>query len=177
MYDDRDSRERDIRIAMKKDIDIWEYHSIGFHGIILEGPKEKIIKEIRENDGEEISSENWRLDLIRSKKKEKLVNLTPHDINILGEDGEILETLPFDELPARCRVERHLIGGIGNYPLYESVFGDVGNLFNPEENTLYVVSRIVAEAMKGERTDLIIPEDIVRDETGQILGCRGFAKV
>ena len=43
-----------------------------------------------------------------------------------------------------------------------------------KEGTFYVVSRIAAEAMP-ERDDLLLVDGTVRGDSGQIIGCTGFA--
>jgi len=43
-----------------------------------------------------------------------------------------------------------------------------------EEGTFYAVSRIAAEAMP-ERDDLLLVDETIRGDSGQIIGCTGFA--
>ena len=106
-----------------------------------------------------------------------IVNLTPHDISVLDEDNALIWRYEKSDSPARCSVNRHRVGEIGLIPLYESEFGKVENLPEPQKGTWFIVSRIVAEAMKGIRNDLIIPDDTVRDDEGRIIGCKGFARI
>jgi len=51
----------------------------------------------------------------------------------------------------------------------------VENLPDPPEGVYYIVSLAVAQAAR--RPDLLVPDDMVRDEQGRILGCRRFAVV
>jgi hypothetical protein len=45
-----------------------------------------------------------------------------------------------------------------------------------EYGKFYIVSRIVAEACR-DRFDLVFPYDLVRNDEGAIVGCRGFARI
>lgn len=56
--------------------------------------------------------------------------------------------------------------------LYNVTYGEVTGLPEPEDGVLYIVSMMVLEACRRE--DLIAPVDMVRDNTGRIIGCRGF---
>jgi len=68
------------------------------------------------------------------------------------------------------------------FDVRKRVFGDVTVTdSNGEEATLatetgtfYVVSRIAAEAMP-ERDDLLLVDETIRGDSGQIIGCTGFA--
>ena len=44
------------------------------------------------------------------------------------------------------------------------------------EDTLLIVSRLVAESASG-RPDLIVPDDLLRDEQGKVTGARRFSYV
>ena len=104
-----------------------------------------------------------------------IVNLTPHDVIVVDENGNTIKVFPKSKTPTRCSVSREVIGKVGGYPLYKSVFGAVENLPTPKKGRFYIVSRLVAEAVK--RNDLLIPDDTVRDNEGRIIGCRGFSRL
>ncbi len=106
----------------------------------------------------------------------KIVNLTPHDINIIGEIGEVVQTFPASGELARCSVSREQVDAINSVPVNRTVFGEVTGLPEQQEGVVYVVSALVAQAVDG-RDDVVIPDDAVRDEQGRIVGCRAFAKV
>jgi len=75
--------------------------------------------------------------------EKKLVNLTPHEIKIVGEDGDV-EGLP-----------------------------------EPQSNTVYIVSTLVAQAVP-HRDDIIAPDTspqgVVRDSEGKIIGVKRFQR-
>jgi hypothetical protein len=115
--------------------------------------------------------------------KVNVINLTPHDINLVNEVGEIIRTFPGTDSPARCATYRekimdlHIEGVEVPTPLYSTTFGEVENLPAPIEGVRYIVSNTVAQAFKGKRYDLIIPDAIVRNKAGNIIGCKAFATV
>ena len=107
----------------------------------------------------------------------ELINLTPHDIKIVDDEGNMIAFISRQDVPARCSVERKQIGWIKDYPLYKTSFGEVENLPSPQEGKYFIVSRIIAEAMKGKRNDLVVPDNTVRDNEGRIIGCKGFSRL
>ena len=106
----------------------------------------------------------------------KLVNLTPHAINIVKEDGTSVLNVPSSGL-ARCKATTVRVGyvtvDINNktiqIPQTKTVFGEVYGLPEETEGTIYVVSRVVAEATG--RSDLRVPNESVRNSDGAIVGC------
>jgi len=114
----------------------------------------------------------------------KIVNLTPHTVNLIK--GDSLRG-PIDSRGV-ARATEHLeplapiswdvFGDCGLHvlvPCTSKSFGAVTGLPAPENDTLYIVSQIVADACP-DRTDLIVPSDIVRDPSGQVSGCRAFSR-
>jgi len=95
----------------------------------------------------------------------KLINLTPHAINVLTDGGTTI-TLPPSGAVVRVRVTREVAGHICHdgrtVPLYRTSYG-----------TLYIVSLAVRAACPG-RMDLASPGELVRDAAGQPIGCRGL---
>jgi hypothetical protein len=111
----------------------------------------------------------------------KLVNLTPHAINLVNDaidDGTV--TIKPSGTIARVAVTRQQIGTIDLcdviFPINQNVFGDVTDLPDPQTDTLYIVSAIVANACPN-RTDLVIVDNAVRNDAGQIIGARALARV
>ena len=52
----------------------------------------------------------------------------------------------------------------------------VGPLPVAEPGKFYIASAKAVLATKPKRTDLLIPDDFVRDKEGRILGCTGFSR-
>jgi hypothetical protein len=114
----------------------------------------------------------------------RVINLTPHAISVYGSNS--IEDGPQATYPASGTVARVAtvdlgstrVGGFNTPPVvYELVeYGWIENLPSPVENTLYIVSLVCALAVSG-RFDIVAPYDEVRDDKGQIIGCRIFQKI
>jgi len=120
----------------------------------------------------------------------KIVNLTPHQINIyvagLGGNELLLEVESTGV--ARCKVERKQTGsitvangqetmdcnGLEGIVLYNTQFGEVTGLPESQKNTIYVVSMLVAQAAK--RSDVYSPGELLRDASGKPIGCLGLSQ-
>jgi len=108
----------------------------------------------------------------------RIRNFTPHTVNLVEQDGR--ELLSFEsEGIARCSVDTEAFGYVIaenglTIDLTRSVMGNVEGLPKEQEDTLLIVSRVVAEAVKGVRSDCVIPNESVRNDKGQIVGCMSF---
>jgi len=102
----------------------------------------------------------------------KIVNLTPHDIVVRS--GEDFVTIPSSGV-ARCVEGRAELGSISgtNIKLFEVSHGKVEGLPEPQADTIFVVSAIVAQAVP-DRNDVYSPSGLVRDAEGRVIGCEGF---
>lgn len=101
-----------------------------------------------------------------------LVNLTPHTINVVTSEDTF--SFPPSGTVARVSSNQQFIGLWGNdIPLYRSTFGDVIDLPDPQDNTIFVVSALVRSAAP-DRFDLASPGDLVRDDAGNVVGCKGL---
>ena len=105
----------------------------------------------------------------------KLVNKCPHNIDIVDEDGTLIITLEPKGTPARVS-QSEIVLDVSGFPckVTKQVFGQVEGLPEPAPGVAFVVSRLVAAACP-ERTDLVIPGPLVRDESGNPVGCRGLS--
>ena len=100
----------------------------------------------------------------------KIVNLTPHEITLCG------ERLPSSGV-ARVAQTTQQVDQINGIPVNRVSFGEVNGLPEAQKDTIYIVSKIVAEAVKGQRNDVYIVDKTIRNEQGQIIGCEALAKV
>src|SRR5690554_2132456 len=105
----------------------------------------------------------------------KLVNLTPHPVTFVADDGEKMLELPGNPNPPRAQESRNAHGEVNGIPVNKVAMGEVQGLPDPQPGIGYIVSRIVAEAAR--RSDLYIPDQTVRDEQGRIIGCKALAQV
>jgi hypothetical protein len=110
-----------------------------------------------------------------------IVNLTPHALNFMpqGPDGPVV-TIPPSGLVARCATSRVQVDTITvdgvTIPVNRTQFGEVTGLPDPQPDTIYIVSAVVAQAVPN-RPDVFIVDDAVRDEQGRIIGARALAHV
>lgn len=110
---------------------------------------------------------------------QKIINLTPHTINFVGQDNAIIASIPSSGV-ARATQRREIVdtvmaNGI-TLPIARCTYGDVQGLPEPMDDTIYIVSAITAQAVPT-RADVFIVDDSVRDESGRIIGVRGLAHV
>ena len=59
---------------------------------------------------------------------------------------------------------------------YVNTDGAVEGLPEERDDTLIIVSSLVAQAAR-DRSDLVIPNEAVRDEKGQIVGCKSLGRI
>ena len=112
----------------------------------------------------------------------KLVNLTPHTVNICKTIDGIKSMVSIESTGiARVKSETRVVGIIDVIEETETVLdpSTVTGLPEPDPdgNTIFIVSRIVAEAVKGIRDDCRIPDKTIRDDEGQIIGCESLGRV
>ena len=104
-----------------------------------------------------------------------IINLTPHEVTLMDSNNNIIQKFPSSGI-VRLTTTREKVGGINGITVNKTIFGKVEGLPEYKENTYYIVSAIVANALTN-RDDLIIPDDTVRNDKGQIIGRRSFAIV
>lgn len=100
------------------------------------------------------------------------INLTPHMINVVGGIQ-----FPASGTVARVATESQVVEKIKHNDkvvlLTKTIFGKVENLPEPIAGTRYIVSTIVAQAAK-DRSDLLTPGELVRDDQGNVIGCKSL---
>lgn len=105
----------------------------------------------------------------------ELRNLTPHALSLLAQDGSAV-ALPPSGVVARRAVLRRTAEEVAGLPVAVEALGPVEGLPAPEDGVIYVISRLVAEAVP-HRTDVLAPGEPVRDDGGRIIGARGLCRV
>lgn len=112
--------------------------------------------------------------------KTEIINLTPHAINIVDDEKNIIKVIEPAEFPARVTVStvrtEDIICGDDTIPTSKSVYGVVEGLPEKEEGVIYVVSSLVAQRVP-ERDDVFIPNESVRDNYGRIIGCKSLGRI
>jgi hypothetical protein len=102
-------------------------------------------------------------------------NLTPHNIVVIVND-DIRYVITTSDSVARCSSSTEVIGEVNGIPITRTIYGEIVGLPDPKENTIYIVSTLVAQACPN-RDDLFIPNEVVRDDSGKVIGCKSFGRV
>ena len=107
------------------------------------------------------------------------VNMTPHPINLLTNEGKEIDIIEPSGETIRLEEEWSPIGTFDirgeSFPLMHCEYSS-GDVPEPGEGTIFIVSAMVANAYP-ERKDFVIVAKTVRDENGRICGCTAFASV
>lgn len=107
-----------------------------------------------------------------------IINLTPHPINIIDEEGNIIKVFESAGV-ARATQEDAEIGTLEGIPIIETEFGEPIGLPEYSQGTYYIVSAITAKAasLSGRSTrDLLLTGKTVRNSDGQIIDCQALAR-
>lgn len=109
-----------------------------------------------------------------------VINLTPHTINLVAEDGTqllSLESQGIARVASSTEVVGFLqVGGVA-VPQTHTTFGEVEGLPEQAPGVGYVVSNMIISALAQQgvrRDDLFTPGLQVRDEQGRVIGCRSL---
>ena len=103
---------------------------------------------------------------------ETIKNMTPHPINVVNGEGKNIRIIPNEGI-IRLKTETSPAGKVDGIPLTKTVFGVSEGLPEFQEGVFLIVSQLVKNALP-ERKDLIVPAEVVRDEKGNIIGCKSF---
>ena len=107
----------------------------------------------------------------------KLKNFTPHNVVIVNDDATKI-VIPSDGI-ARVTETKTVAPSIDVdgviIETFISSFGEVENLPPQEEGVMVIVSALAASAAKG-RDDLLVPGELVRDDGGNIVGCKSLRR-
>ena len=103
----------------------------------------------------------------------RIKNCTPHTVTIIKGKENIIY-MPIYPTP-RLSTETIKVGEIDDIPITYTDFGEVQDLPDAVQGTYLIVSRMVLSALPN-RSDLLVPNELVRNDKGQIIGCRSLAK-
>lgn len=100
------------------------------------------------------------------------INLTPHAINIV--DGP---TFPPSGEIARCSMITSGSEVVGGVTVATRQIGPLTGLPGPVEGTFFIVSAMAREAAERlGRRDCVSPGELVRNDGGQVIGCRDLQR-
>lgn len=99
------------------------------------------------------------------------INLTPHDINVITDKGS--RVIPRSGNVARVNQVLSLACKYDGISIVNCKYGQVENLPEEKEMTYFIVSKMVKDAAPN-RQDLLSPGELVRNEKGEVIGCKNF---
>lgn len=103
-----------------------------------------------------------------------VVNMTPHAIIVVNEEGEMVATYPPSGEVARVQTTTEVTASVAGIPVRRTAFGNVTGIPESQPGMVFITSTIVAQAAK--RPDVISPDTgptAVRLD-GQVVAIRGF---
>lgn len=102
------------------------------------------------------------------KIEKRILNLTPHTVTVggveIGSSGV-----------ARLQERNEEAGSVNGIPLVRQVRGQVEGLPEPDNETLFIVSRPIFDALSG-RNDLLAIGEVIRDSEGKVIGAKNLVK-
>lgn len=105
-----------------------------------------------------------------------IMNLTPHAVSFVKADGATVLTVAPSGTVARVSTRTVQIGTLNGLPVTQTEFGEVQDLPEQIDGTIYLVSSLVAQRVP-DREDVFIPAESVRDSAGRIIGCRSLGRI
>jgi len=105
-------------------------------------------------------------------------NLTPHDINVVNDQNEIIATYRAYGAIARLEVSQTDAGTVDGIPVKNTMHGTIVDLPVPTEGAYYLVSMPVAQAVQAYRADVLAPDTgpSAYRVDGKIVGVRSFTR-
>lgn len=102
-----------------------------------------------------------------------ICNMTPHTVNFQPENSRSIVVMPSRGV---IRIEEKIVddGFIDEIKVVRRTF-TTANVPEPQEGTVFIVSTIVKTAFP-DRHDFIVPCDFIRNDEGQIMACKAFAR-
>ena len=102
----------------------------------------------------------------------KFINLTKHSITEVT-TGMVI---PRSGRIARIKCTTPKVAEHAGVPIYLSSFGTIEGLPAPEKDVMYIVSSLSLNGIPEDRTDVVAPGNLQRDENGIAIGCVGFRR-
>ena len=109
---------------------------------------------------------------MRWQKVKEIVNLTPHEVSVMV--GDTLKRIPPSGQVVRVTTRCEKCGEIDGMPVVRCHEGEPRGMPEPAEGTVFIVSSVVAKALK--RKDVLSPDTsddgVLRDGNGYIIGVK-----
>ncbi len=116
---------------------------------------------------------------MRENTENTVLNLTPHVVRIYNNTGEVAAEY---QTISVARAKQNVVpdGEIDGVAVVKIEYGEPEGLPDPQEGVYYIVSAITALSARAagrDTGDLLLTSDPVRDEHGDIIGCRSFSRI
>lgn len=125
------------------------------------------LKHLLLEEGYEEVYEGDEMHLVQTYSLPEIINLTPHAINVVG----VVE-IPASGLVARVAMRTEMAGKIAGVPVSRTEYGQVENL--PKIKFVFFIVSQMIRAAAPDRADLLCPAELIRDEKGNIVGCKSL---
>lgn len=111
----------------------------------------------------------------------KITNLTPHALHVVDVRGNAVVIPPSGtvaRLPVRTCSMDPIETDLGTFAVVdqETHADEVEGLPTVNGEEIFVVSRLVMNALKKWRGDIYSPGELIRDSGGNVVGCKGFSR-
>lgn len=126
------------------------------------------LKHLLQDEGFEEAMEGDEYHLVQTFSMPEIVNLTPHAINVIG-----YEEIPAAGLVPRVAMQTKAAGLVAGFPTSFTDYGEVEGLPKKIGGVYFIVSQLLKSACPN-RHDLLYPAELVRDEKGNIIGCKSL---
>lgn len=103
----------------------------------------------------------------------KLINLTPHTLNVIAADDSTVDIQPSGDV-ARVSSISIIVDNFNGINVYRQTFGKVMGLPDAQDGVIYIVSRMIKDRVP-DRNDVMVPGAPVRDAEGKIIGAYGLS--
>jgi len=116
----------------------------------------------------------------KMNQKTKVVNLTPHRVDLFDNDDVAVASIEPSGTTARLSDAQRAVGSLiineHSIELVVKEYGPLVDLPERSEGVLYIASALAATAAYvAGRRDVVCPNDLVRGPDGQVIGCRSLA--
>lgn len=107
----------------------------------------------------------------------KIVNLTPHTVNVCDESGSVVRSIEPSGKVLRLPTRAYAAGELDEIPLVRLSYEEPEDLPPVENDTVYIVSSLMIEPLaRMGRRDFVAPDtspgSVVRDDEGRIIGVK-----
>ena len=102
-----------------------------------------------------------------------LENRTPHAVKIVDNNGAILKEFAPSGDVARLQPTTEVVGEVAGVPVTSTSYGEPIGLPEEKEGVGYIVSALLRTTLVN-RNDLFSPGQLVRDDNGNVIGCKSL---